>query len=119
MEGDYDICVVDAEELMENPDKVMSAYCRKNGIPYHESILHWDKTEDQERAASVIDRWGFLVTFHKAVLQSKGLRAKKSNEYYEQIYQKWAQEFGDEGANKIREAANSQMNDYNYLKGFS
>lgn len=114
----YDICVVDSEDLMEHPDEVMSAYCRKNGVPYNESIPSWDRTEDQERAAAVIDRWGFPVTFHKQVLSSTGLSAKKVSLDSDKLYKKWVDEFGIEGANEIREAANSQLDDYNYLRQF-
>ncbi|KAL6695231.1 hypothetical protein J3F84DRAFT_376473 [Trichoderma pleuroticola] len=113
-----DICVIDSEELLENPGKVMSAYCKNVGIPYKESLLSWDNAKDQKRAAAVIDRWKFPVTFHKDVLQSTSLSSHKKLEDGEKMYQKWVDEFGIEGANEIREAANSQMDDYEYLKQF-
>lgn len=114
----HGISVIDSEDLMEHPDMIMSDYCRNNGIPYNESILSWDRSEDQQRAAAVIDRWGFPVTFHKAVLQSKGLSARKTHGDGEQMYQKWVDEFGVEGADEIKEAADSQLDDYHYLRQF-
>lgn len=116
--GPNDICVVDSEDLMDNPDRVMSAYCKIQGIPYDESILHWNNPEDQKRAAAVINKWGFPVTFHKAVLNSTGLGIQKNLDDAKQIYQKWIEEFGIDGAEKVKRAADSQMNDYNYLKKF-
>ncbi|KAH8816083.1 hypothetical protein F5884DRAFT_663095 [Xylogone sp. PMI_703] len=115
-EGDP-ICMIDAEDLMTHPDKIMSAYCQRIGIPYDPSILQWNSSEDQERAASVIDRWGVSVYFHKAVLSSTGLgvKAKKNIEH---PYRSWVEEFGLDGANKIKEAAELQMDDYNYLSQF-
>ncbi|RFU28970.1 hypothetical protein B7463_g7367, partial [Scytalidium lignicola] len=115
-EGD-NICVIDAEDLMKHPDKIISTYCKKTGIPYDPSILQWDKTEDQERAAAVIDRWGVSVYFHKAVLTSTGLGAKNQGNS-DHPYYSWVREFGVEGANKVKEAAELQMDDYNYLRKF-
>src|SRR5204863_3891166 len=67
------ICVVDAEDLLDRPQAVISAYCEVTGIPYDPNMLHWDKPRDQERAATIINRWGFDIYFHTAALESKTL----------------------------------------------
>jgi len=69
-----EICVVDAEDLLDRPDAVVSAYCQSTGIAYDPDMLHWEKSRDQKRAASIINRWGFDIYFHKAALESKTIQ---------------------------------------------
>ena len=132
-----DICVVDAEDLLREPDATISAYCRSTGIPYEPGMLQWGSAHDQKRAASIINRWGFEAYFHKAVLDSKTLQsgtevgrcpdylptfaAKESQlkRNSQDDYQYWTKEYGVEGAETIQRAVELHMDDYRYLKQFA
>jgi hypothetical protein len=69
-----DICLVDAEYLLERPEAVIAAYCQITGIAYEPEMLRWEECQDQERAKGIIDRWGVDVYFHKAALESKTIQ---------------------------------------------
>ncbi|KAI9781401.1 MAG: hypothetical protein M1839_005995 [Geoglossum umbratile] len=116
-----EICVVDAEDLLNRPDVVISAYCRSTGITYDPNMLHWEKRHDQKRAASIINRWGFDIYFHKTALDSKTIQcsAQRKGRDNELSYQLWIEEFGIDGAEVIRNAVESQLDDYNHLKQFA
>lgn len=38
--------VIDAEDIMNHPDKILPKYLEKLGIPFHEKYLTWDESED-------------------------------------------------------------------------
>ena len=45
--------VIDADDLLMNPGRVLKAYCNAVGIPYSADLLHWDPNSD------VIKTWNF------------------------------------------------------------
>lgn len=114
------VCVIDAEEMLQWPEETMQAYCSLNGITFDQSALYWHGAQDQKRAAAVIDKWGFSVTFHENVLQSKGLfKNSQAAKSWQEVYSSWVDEFGAEAADEIKAAADSQLKDYLYMKKFS
>ena len=34
--------IIDADDFVRDPEKVLRAYCANYGITYHEKMLHWD-----------------------------------------------------------------------------
>lgn len=67
------ICLVDAEDLLRQPEAIMKAYCKSTGISYDASMRQWGDLQDQEKAAKIINRWGFEAYFHRQVLDSTSL----------------------------------------------
>lgn len=73
-ESGIDICVVDADEMLEKPGPVMKAFCDSVGIEYGPDMLSWDTKEDYEHAAHVFEKWR---GFHNDVIESDGLLPKE------------------------------------------
>lgn len=69
-----DICVVDAEDLLDDPAGIIAAYCKSVGIEYHEQMLTWDSEEDQKQAKHAFAKW---AGFHEDALNSYGLEPRK------------------------------------------
>ena len=68
------ICVVDADELLDDPAGIVSAYCKSVGLEYHEQMLSWDSEEDQKHAKHAFAKW---AGFHEDALNSRDLKPRK------------------------------------------
>jgi len=71
--GTVDICVVDADDMLDNPSGVIEAYCKSVGIDYDPGSLKWDDEECQQNAKEIFDKW---KGFHEDALDSKELRPR-------------------------------------------
>ena len=69
-----DICVVDAEDLLDDPAGIIAAYCKSVGIEYHEQMLTWHSEEDHKQAKHAFEKW---AGFHEDALNSCGLEPRK------------------------------------------
>ena len=69
-----DICVVDADDLLDNPAGIIAAYCKSVGIGYHEQMLSWDSEEDQKQAKDAFEKW---KGFHEDAMNSCDLKPRK------------------------------------------
>ena len=74
METD-DICVVDADDLLEDPERIMKAFCKSVSISFEPSMLHWNKAEDRERAEALFEAWAL---FHDIAIQSTSIMSRPS-----------------------------------------
>ena len=63
--------VIDAEDLTENPEGTMRAYCQALGIPFIESSLKWDAE------AALPKAWSHVSGWHADLASSTGLHASK------------------------------------------
>ncbi|KAI9781711.1 MAG: hypothetical protein M1835_004242 [Candelina submexicana] len=68
-----DICVVDADELLDNPGGMIEAYCKSVGIDYDERMLNWDTPEDHEQAKNAFAKWN---GFHNDAIETFDSRCK-------------------------------------------
>lgn len=71
--GKIDICVVDADDLLENPSGMIEAYCNSAGIDYHPNMLKWDSEEDHRVARDAFEKW---KGFHEDAINSTELRKR-------------------------------------------
>ena len=69
-----DICVVDADDLLDDPAGITEAYCNNVGIGWHEQMLSWDSEEDQKRAEDAFKKW---PGFHEDALNSRDLKPRE------------------------------------------
>lgn len=68
--------VLDSDELLENPEKGMIAYCNAVGIPYISEALTWeDQKKNEKKPTWNTDEHGF----HDSLKASKGLAKQKRN----------------------------------------
>ncbi|KAI9808204.1 MAG: hypothetical protein M1825_004661 [Sarcosagium campestre] len=111
-----DICVIDADDLLDNPSGIIAAYCESVGFPYDPGMLTWDTPEDHEHAQTAFAKWH---GFHNDAIDSTSLRARthaKKAKSVEAEDAEWKEKYGDEGARIIRETVDKNVADYEYLK---
>ncbi|KAL4934417.1 uncharacterized protein BDV17DRAFT_7000 [Aspergillus undulatus] len=114
-----EICVVDADEMLDSPAPMMEAFCRSVGIPYSPSMLDWDNEADHEHAREAFEKW---KGFHNDAIDSRGLTARahpRAPKSEEQFDAEWREKYGEEGAALIRKTVDANMADYLYLKQFA
>lgn len=123
--GSIEICVIDADDLLDNPTGVIQAYCRSVGIPYDAKMLVWDDDASHEQARAAFAKW---KGFHDDAIRSRSLRARvppksirpANDDDEEQHYDReWTHKFGPEAAALIRRTVDENVRDYEYLKGFA
>ena len=68
-----DICVVDADDLLDNPNGVIEAFCKSVGIEYSDKMLNWESEEDQKYARDTFAKW---TGFHEDALNSCDLKPR-------------------------------------------
>ncbi|KAJ5912407.1 hypothetical protein N7504_001290 [Penicillium tannophilum] len=115
----HEICVVDADDMLDNPAPTIEAFCRSTGIPYSPSMLAWETEEDYAFACEAFEKWR---GFHNDAIESKGLTArahKRAPKTEEQWDAEWLEKYGPEGAALIRTTVDQTIDDYLYLKQFA
>ena len=65
-----DICVVDADDLLDNPTGIIEAFCKSVGMKYEPDMLSWDDEEHLINAKKTFEKW---KGFHEDAINSKGL----------------------------------------------
>jgi len=55
--NNIDICVVDADDLLDNPSGIIEAYCKSTGLKYDAEMLDWDSEEDHQQAEEAFEKW--------------------------------------------------------------
>ncbi|KAG2414909.1 hypothetical protein HFD88_006097 [Aspergillus terreus] len=114
-----EICVIDADDLLDKPAAMIEAFCRSVGIEYDPSMLDWDNEADQKYVNDAFDKWR---GFHNDVIESKGLMARTHErpvKTEEEFDAEWRKKYGPEGAALIRRAVDQNMADYLYMKQFA
>ncbi|KAL2824116.1 P-loop containing nucleoside triphosphate hydrolase protein [Aspergillus cavernicola] len=114
-----EICVVDADEMLDNPAPTMEAFCRSVGIEYSPQMLEWDSERDHGYAKDAFEKWN---GFHNDAIDSKGLTARKhprAPKSEAQFDADWTEKYGKEGAALIRKTVDATMADYLFLKQFA
>ncbi|CAF9926225.1 hypothetical protein IMSHALPRED_006913 [Imshaugia aleurites] len=118
-DNEVEICVLDADDLLDDPAGIIAAYCKSVGIGYHEQMLNWDSEEDQKQAEDAFEKW---KGFHEDAMNSRGLvprKHKKNAKSEEEEDREWREKFGAEGAKVIRQTVDANVKDYEYLKQFA
>ncbi|EXJ91070.1 hypothetical protein A1O1_04177 [Capronia coronata CBS 617.96] len=117
--GKPETCVVDADDLLDDPEGVLKIYCKSVGLEFTQDMLNWDNEEDQKRAKAAFEKW---KGFHEDAIDSKDLkprahkRAAKSEAEWDA---EWEKKYGKQAAKVIRETVDQNMDDYHYLKQFA
>ena len=73
--GGVEICLIDADDLLDKPKTVIEAFCRSVGIAYDPSMLEWETDAEQEQAEAAFAKWN---GFHEDALNSTGLKSRLS-----------------------------------------
>lgn len=68
------ICVIDADDLLDNPEGVISTFCEAIGETYSSKMLNWDDEEAHGRAQDAFQKW---KGFHEDAIGSKSLKPRQ------------------------------------------
>jgi len=114
-----EICVIDADDLLDDPEGIVRQFCDSVDLEYDPSMLVWDSDEDYQNAHKAFEKWN---GWHNDVLESDSLKPrvhKKQPKSDAQVYAEWVEKYGEEGAKQIQETVDQNVADYEYLKQFS
>ncbi|KAF2874064.1 P-loop containing nucleoside triphosphate hydrolase protein [Massariosphaeria phaeospora] len=114
-----EICVIDADDLLENPSSIIEAFCKSTGIKYEPEMLTWDNEEEHRVAKEAFEKW---KGFHEDAINSTELKArthKKTVKTDDQLLAEWTDKYGEEGAKLILDTVKANEKDYEYLKQFA
>ncbi|MCJ1475427.1 hypothetical protein MMC13_004089 [Lambiella insularis] len=114
-----EICVVDADDLLDNPDGIIKAYCKSVGLEYDPEMLVWESEADLQNAKDAFAKWN---GFHEDALGSTSLKPRSHTKKVKPKHEEdadWRARFGDKAAKVIRETVDANINDYEYLKQFA
>ena len=68
-----DICVLDADDLLDDPPGLIKAYCKSVGVKYEPEMLNWDSEEHHNHAKETFEKW---KGFHEDAIDSTGLKPR-------------------------------------------
>ncbi|KAL1592392.1 helicase [Paraconiothyrium brasiliense] len=114
-----EICVLDADDVLDNPSAMIEAYCKSTGIKYEPEMLKWEEDFHQKYAKEVFEKWR---GWHDDAINSSELKArthKKAPKTDEQLYAEWTEKYGEKAATWIRDTVKKNEADYEYLKQFA
>lgn len=69
----HEICVIDADDMLDAPAATIEEFCKSVGVPYDASLLTWDTQEDYDFACHCFEKWR---GFHNDAIESKALVAR-------------------------------------------
>ncbi|KAL8771023.1 MAG: hypothetical protein Q9209_003442 [Squamulea sp. 1 TL-2023] len=98
---EVEVCVIDADDLLDNPAGIVKAFCKSTGIEFTLDMLDWSTETDQKQAEEAFSKW------------------KKKVKSVEDEDSEWVEKYGEKGAKVIRETVNANIEDYEYLKQFA
>ncbi|KAK3504940.1 P-loop containing nucleoside triphosphate hydrolase protein [Neurospora crassa] len=117
--GPVKITVVDADDLLDDPEGTLRAYCEAIGVDFDPKMLKWDDDESQRTAKEAFEKWN---GFHDDAIGSTELTPrshKAKTPTQEEEDKEWKEKYGEEGQKIIRETVDKNVADYEYLKKFA
>lgn len=113
------ITVVDADDLLDDPEGTLRAYCEAVGLDFSPRMLKWDDDESQKTAKEAFEKWN---GFHDDAIGSTELKPrehKAKTPTKEEEDKEWKEKYGEEGQKIIRETVDKNVADYEFLKKFA
>jgi hypothetical protein len=74
-DGEVSITVIDADDLLDDPEGIIKAYCKETGIDYRPEMLVWDTEEHHRRAREAFEKWR---GFHDDAINSTSLKPRSA-----------------------------------------
>jgi hypothetical protein len=115
------LTVLDADDMLDNPEGAIRAYCDRTGIDFQPSMLEWSDA-DTEYAREQFEKWN---GFHDDAIKSSSLQARthkqvseKKEVTVESENQEWVNKYGVEAQKVIRATVDANIPHYEYLKQF-
>ncbi|KAK4631955.1 Pyrrolopyrazine biosynthesis cluster protein F [Fulvia fulva] len=117
--GQVEICVLDADDMLDDPEGNLRAYCESIGVDFSQAMLNWDSEESHAFAKEQFEKWN---GFHDDAINSTDLKPrqhKHAPKSDEQLYQEWIEKYGQAAADVIKETVDDNVADYEYLKQYA
>lgn len=73
-DGEVSVTVIDADDLLDNPEGIIKAYCKEVGLEYDANMLIWDTEEHHKKAREAFEKWR---GFHDDAINSSSLKARE------------------------------------------
>ncbi|KID89224.1 hypothetical protein MGU_03909 [Metarhizium guizhouense ARSEF 977] len=111
------LTVVDADDLLDNPEAMIRKYCERTGLVFDPSMLKWNDA-DQEHAKKLFAKWN---GFHDDALSNRELKGRTHAQKtltVEAENQDWEAKYGKEAQKIIRETVDANIPLYEYLKQY-
>ncbi|KAF5235949.1 hypothetical protein FANTH_11457 [Fusarium anthophilum] len=111
------LVVIDADDLLDNPEKTIRLYCEKTGIDFKPEMLEWSD-EDCSYATIAFQKWN---GWHNDAIKSSALRPRTHHQTMttESEDKEWTAKYGPEAQKVIRKTVEDNVADYEYLKQFA
>ncbi|KAF9773194.1 hypothetical protein IL306_009040 [Fusarium sp. DS 682] len=112
------LVVIDADDLLDNPEKTIRLYCEKTGIDFKPEMLEWND-EDCNYATLAFQKWN---GWHNDAIKSSALRPRTHHQKTmttETEDKEWTAKYGPEAQKVIRKTVEDNVADYEYLKQFA
>ena len=71
--SNIEICVLDADDLLDDPESVLRKYCGSIGLDFTNEMLNWDNEDDHKFAREAFEKWN---GFHDDAINSRDLKPR-------------------------------------------
>lgn len=71
--GEVSITVVDADDLLDNLNGIIEAFCKEVGISHTPAMLNWDSEQDRQQTKDAFEKWN---GFHNDAIGSSPLKPR-------------------------------------------
>ena len=72
--GQPQICVIDADDLLDDPEGILRQYCDSIGLEFSKEMLTWDSEESHQFAREQFEKWD---GWHDDAIGSKDLKPRQ------------------------------------------
>ncbi|KAK4545272.1 hypothetical protein LTR36_003452 [Oleoguttula mirabilis] len=118
-DSNIEICVIDADDLLDDPEGILKKYCQSIGMTFSPEMLNWDNEEDHAFAKQEFEKWN---GFHDDAIHSKDLKPRQHKakpKSTEGMHAEWVEKYGQEAADMIKKCVNDNVETYEYLKQYA
>ncbi|KAM3505154.1 hypothetical protein MY11210_008082 [Beauveria gryllotalpidicola] len=112
------LTVLDADDLLDNPEDTIRLFCDRTGIDYSPAMLEWS-AEDGQIAAQ---KFAKFDGFHDDCLRTTRLEGRSHAEKISTVESEdaeWTKKYGPDAQKIIRQTVNDNVPYYEYLKQFA
>jgi hypothetical protein len=72
-EGQVEICVIDADDMLDDPEGILRQYCDSIGLDFNQEMLKWESEESHAFAKEQFEKWN---GFHDDAINSTDLKPR-------------------------------------------
>lgn len=69
-----EICVIDADDMLDDPEGILRQYCESIGVDFSDAMLQWDSEEAHAFAKEQFEKWN---GFHDDAINSTDLKPRQ------------------------------------------